>query len=141
MLCAVPLRGALLASFSLVATLVQTITTDDMRGRVMSVYNVAFRGGMPVGNLVLGSLVPRFGVSTTIACAGGLLVCVALYFTVMHRRVANLSIRGVPHRQSCRCLPRRRDESRRCTLEACATAGIRFPETPGVRACDPACTA
>jgi predicted MFS family arabinose efflux permease len=80
--------GALLASFSLVATLVQNISTDEMRGRVMSVYNVAFRGGMPVGNLLLGSLVPKFGISTTIACAGGLLSVVALYFLLVHRRIA-----------------------------------------------------
>ena len=85
------LSGAMLmASFSLVATLVQAITTDDMRGRVMSVYNVAFRGGMPVGSLFMGPLVAKFGVSPTIACAGALLVGVAAYFLVMHRRVANL---------------------------------------------------
>jgi predicted MFS family arabinose efflux permease len=82
--------AALLASFSLVATLVQNISTDEMRGRVMSVYNVAFRGGMPVGNLLLGSLVPRFGVSMTIACAGGMLSVVALYFLLVHRRIANI---------------------------------------------------
>jgi predicted MFS family arabinose efflux permease len=80
----------LMASFSLVATLVQAITTDDMRGRVMSVYNVAFRGGMPVGSLALGPLVAKFGVSATIGSAGALLVGVAAYFIVMHRRVANL---------------------------------------------------
>lgn len=82
--------SALLASFSLVATLVQNITTDDMRGRVMSVYNVAFRGGMPVGNLLLGLVVPKFGVAISIACSGGLLCLVALYFLTLHRRIANL---------------------------------------------------
>lgn len=82
--------AALLASFSLVATLVQNITTDDMRGRVMSVYNVAFRGGMPVGSLLLGYLVPRFGVSTTIGWAGGMLSVVALYFLLVHRRISNI---------------------------------------------------
>jgi predicted MFS family arabinose efflux permease len=83
--------AALLASFSLVATLVQNITTDDMRGRVMSVYNVAFRGGMPVGSLLLGYLVPRFGVSTTIGCAGALLSVVALYFLLVHRRISQIT--------------------------------------------------
>jgi len=82
--------AALLASFSLVATLVQNITTDDMRGRVMSVYNVAFRGGMPVGSLLLGYLVPRFGVQTTISWAGGMLSLVALYFLLVHRRISNI---------------------------------------------------
>jgi MFS family permease len=82
--------ATLMASFSLVATLVQAITTDEMRGRVMSVYNVAFRGGMPVGGLVLGKLVPIYGVSSTIACAGGLLCCVSLYFLLVNRRIANI---------------------------------------------------
>jgi predicted MFS family arabinose efflux permease len=80
----------LMASFSLVATLVQAITTDEMRGRVMSVYNVAFRGGMPVGSLALGPLVAKLGVSPSIAGAGALLVCVSVYFALMQRRVANL---------------------------------------------------
>lgn len=83
--------AALLASFSLVATLVQNITTDDMRGRVMSVYNVAFRGGMPVGSLLLGYLVPRFGVSATIGWAGGMLSLVALYFLLVHRRISEIA--------------------------------------------------
>ena len=36
------------------------ITSDQMRGRVMSVYNVAFRGGMPFGSLIVGALVKQF---------------------------------------------------------------------------------
>ncbi len=45
---------ALISVFSLVTSLVQLLTSDEMRGRVMSVYNVAFRGGMPIGSLVTG---------------------------------------------------------------------------------------
>jgi predicted MFS family arabinose efflux permease len=82
--------ATLMASFSLVATLVQAICSDEMRGRVMSVYNVAFRGGMPVGGLILGRVIPVVGVSVTIACVGGLLVCVALYFLLVHRRIADI---------------------------------------------------
>jgi MFS family permease len=82
--------ATLMASFSLVATLVQAICEDDMRGRVMSVYNVAFRGGMPVGGLILGRVIPLVGVSVSIACVGGLLVCVALYFLLVHRRIADI---------------------------------------------------
>jgi predicted MFS family arabinose efflux permease len=40
----------LLAVFTSISSLVQLITPDNMRGRVLSVYNVAFRGGMPVGS-------------------------------------------------------------------------------------------
>ena len=51
---------ALIAVFTMIQSLVQLITGNEMRGRVMSVYNVAFRGGMPIGNLITGMLVPIF---------------------------------------------------------------------------------
>src|SRR5205807_9835898 len=44
--------SALMALFSMISSLVQLIVPDEMRGRVMSVYNVAFRGGMPIGSLI-----------------------------------------------------------------------------------------
>jgi len=85
------LAGAALVSvFSLVSSLVQLITTDDMRGRVMSVYNVAFRGGMPIGNLVTGSLVPLFSAPSVLAVNGLLLAILSLYFLLIHRRIASL---------------------------------------------------
>jgi predicted MFS family arabinose efflux permease len=82
--------AALMAVFATVSSLVQAITTNDMRGRVMSVYNVAFRGGMPMGSLLLGKLIPVFSVSTTMACAGSALTALALYFLLVHRRIAAL---------------------------------------------------
>ncbi len=51
---------SMMAVFATVISLVQLITTNEMRGRVMSVYNCAFRGGMPMGNLLSGWLVPIF---------------------------------------------------------------------------------
>src|SRR5580693_874467 len=44
--------ASMMAVFATVTSLVQLIITNEMRGRVMSVYNFAFRGGMPMGNLV-----------------------------------------------------------------------------------------
>src|SRR6202000_3161180 len=51
---------AMMGVFATVNSLVQLIATEEMRGRVMSVYNFAFRGGMPMGNLLSGWLVPMF---------------------------------------------------------------------------------
>lgn len=48
--------ASLMAVFSLFMTLVQTHVPDELRGRVVSVYALAFRGGMPLGSLVAGSL-------------------------------------------------------------------------------------
>src|SRR5271170_5702319 len=50
--------ASMMAVFATVSSLVQLIATNEMRGRVMSVYNFAFRGGMPMGNLLSGWLVP-----------------------------------------------------------------------------------
>ena len=82
--------AALIAVFALVNSLVQLITTNEMRGRVMSVYNVAFRGGMPMGNLLAGRLVEQFTAPVVLAVNGVVLVGVALYFLMVHRRVATL---------------------------------------------------
>jgi predicted MFS family arabinose efflux permease len=73
---------AIMASASLMLALVQLIATDAMRGRVMSVYNLAFRAGIPLGSLVLGKLIPMFGVSRALSGAGFLLVAVSAYFLV-----------------------------------------------------------
>ena len=46
--------AALMVVFSTVTSLVQLIAPNEMRGRVMSIYMLAFRGGMPLGSLVSG---------------------------------------------------------------------------------------
>lgn len=82
--------AALISVFAMIQTLVQVITADAMRGRVMSVFNVAFRGGMPLGSLVVGRLIPIFTAPITIACTGSALAALGLYFLLVHRRVATL---------------------------------------------------
>jgi predicted MFS family arabinose efflux permease len=82
--------ASMMAVFANVNSLVQLITTNEMRGRVMSVYNFAFRGGMPMGNLLSGWLVPMFTAPVVLAANGALLVLLALYFLVVQRRVAAL---------------------------------------------------
>jgi len=85
------LAGAsMMAVFANVNSLVQLITTNEMRGRVMSVYNFAFRGGMPMGNLLSGWLVPIFTAPVVLLVNGTLLVVLALYFLLVQRRVAAL---------------------------------------------------
>ncbi|MGA8437255.1 MAG: MFS transporter [Candidatus Sulfotelmatobacter sp.] len=82
--------GSMMAVFATVNSLVQLITTNEMRGRVMSVYNVAFRGGMPMGNLLSGWLVPVFTAPVVLGVNGFLLILVALYFLLLQRRLAAL---------------------------------------------------
>jgi len=80
----------MMGAFAMVISLVQLVVTNEMRGRVISVYNFAFRGGMPLGNLAAGQLVPAYGAPAVLAANGVLLVAVALYFLVAQRRVATL---------------------------------------------------
>ena len=82
--------ASLIAVFALVNSLVQLITTNEMRGRVMSIYNFAFRGGMPMGNLLTGWLVPLFSAPLVLAVNGLVLMAVAVYFLTVQRRVAAL---------------------------------------------------
>ncbi len=81
---------SLIACFALLSSLVQLIATDGMRGRVMSLYNIAFRGGMPIGSLAVGALVPAFGISAVVGACGVLLACVAAWLLLFHRRLAAL---------------------------------------------------
>jgi predicted MFS family arabinose efflux permease len=81
---------SMMGVFATVSSLVQLITTEEMRGRVMSVYNCAFRGGMPMGNLVSGWLVPALSAPIVLSVNGFLLVMVGLYFVLIQRRVAAL---------------------------------------------------
>jgi MFS family permease len=82
--------GAMIGAFTMVSSLVQLITPNEMRGRVMSVYNCAFRGGMPMGNLLSGWLVPLFTAPVVLGLNGLLLIGMALWFLIMHRKVAAL---------------------------------------------------
>jgi MFS family permease len=74
--------AAMMVVFSTVTSLVQLIAPNEMRGRVMSIYMLAFRGGMPLGSLVSGYLATFIGAPTVISINGVLLVLVAMYFLV-----------------------------------------------------------
>ncbi|MEO5925092.1 MAG: MFS transporter [Bryobacteraceae bacterium] len=81
---------ALMAVFNMNTSLVQMIVPDDMRGRVMSVYNLSVRGGQAIGPLIVGSLIPIFTARYVIASAGVLLLCLGLYFFTFNRKVTEL---------------------------------------------------
>jgi predicted MFS family arabinose efflux permease len=77
--------AALMIVFASNSSLVQLHVTDAMRGRVMSVYNVAFRGGMPFGSLLAGFLIKETSAPVTMITNGVLVVVLALYFLVTRR--------------------------------------------------------
>jgi MFS family permease len=79
--------AALMVVFSTVTSLVQMIAPNEMRGRVMSIYMIAFRGGMPLGSLVSGYLATFLGAPLVIGINGALLVVVAAYFLTRNHGV------------------------------------------------------
>jgi MFS family permease len=81
---------ALMSVFNMITSLVQVIVPDDMRGRVLSVYNLAVRGGGPLGSLVVGYLIPLYTTRYVLAGVGGLMLCLGLYFLLFNRRVTEL---------------------------------------------------
>jgi MFS family permease len=65
----------IVCSVAVTNTLLQKLVTDDMRGRVMSMFMLSFIGAMPIGNLIAGAGSHRFGVQHTLA-AGGIIIAV-----------------------------------------------------------------
>ena len=78
---------AIVCSVAVSNTLLQKLVTDEMRGRVMSMFMLSFVGAMPLGNLIAGTASHRFGVPHTLA-AGGLII--AVYISVVTLRAPQL---------------------------------------------------
>jgi len=69
---------------SLTTSLAQLIAPNELRGRVLSIYMVAFRGGMPLGSLVAGWAATLTSAPTVLTVNGVLLGLVAGWF-LFHR--------------------------------------------------------
>jgi MFS family permease len=61
-------------------TILQTIVKEDMRGRVMSLFAMAFAGMAPFGGLLGGALSARIGPQFTLAASGIACIIEALVF-------------------------------------------------------------
>jgi predicted MFS family arabinose efflux permease len=64
---------AIVFSVAVINTLLQKLVTDEMRGRVMSMFILSFIGALPFGNLIEGEASHLFGAPHTLA-VGGLIV-------------------------------------------------------------------
>ncbi|MGD0680891.1 MAG: MFS transporter [Terracidiphilus sp.] len=61
-------------------TVIQTIVTDDKRGRVMSYYTMAFMGMAPFGSLLAGAMAHNFGAPLTVIANGSVVLVGAAWF-------------------------------------------------------------
>ena len=80
----------MMSLFASITSLVQLATTDEMRGRVMSIFTVGFRGGIPLGNLLAGAVASRVSPSFAILLGAALLAAVASSFLAFKGRVSRL---------------------------------------------------
>lgn len=81
---------AIVACVAVVNMLLQQLVTDEMRGRVMSMFILSFIGTMPIGNLIAGTAAERFGAPHTLA-AGGIIITVAVaVITMLNPRLREL---------------------------------------------------
>jgi MFS family permease len=70
-------------SVAVTNTLLQQLVTDEMRGRVMSMFILSFIGAMPIGNLLAGAVSHSYGAPFALASGG---VCIIIYVTVVTLR-------------------------------------------------------
>ena len=70
----------MIALFASITSLVQLATVEEMRGRVMSIFMLSFRGGMPLGGLVAGYLASQFSPTLALLVHSALLGSIALGF-------------------------------------------------------------
>ena len=68
---------------SLTTSLAQLLAPGELRGRVVSIYMLAFRGGSPLGGLASGWLVTQVGSAPKVLMVNGItLTIVALFFLI-----------------------------------------------------------
>ena len=77
-----------------IQALVQSSLPDDMRGRVMSIYGMIWRGAPAIGALVAGVAAERFGLKATFAAAAAF--CLIVWFAALpgRRAIALVAERG-----------------------------------------------
>ncbi len=71
----VPCGFAMMVETASTNTLLQTMTPDRLRGRIMALYSMMFMGLGPFGALLAGALADRIGAPWTVAAGG--LACIA----------------------------------------------------------------
>jgi predicted MFS family arabinose efflux permease len=58
--------------------MIQSQVSDELRGRVMSIYTLAFFTSMPLGSMIAGFMAERIGAPVTMAAASLILLAMAL---------------------------------------------------------------
>ena len=90
-LAILPFSGAgFIVALAATNTVVQTVVPETLRGRVMSLYTVAFLGTAPIGSLLAGVAAERIGAQATIAMGGAACLLFGLWFFTTLPRLRTL---------------------------------------------------
>lgn len=81
---------SIVTSVAVVNTLLQQLVTDQMRGRIMSMFILSFMGTMPFGNLIAGAASHRFGAPYTLAAGGLMIVLYSIIVALKNERLREL---------------------------------------------------
>jgi MFS family permease len=73
--------GGMMVTLAATNTIIQTIVTEELRGRVMAFFTMAFLGTAPIGSLLAGVVADRIGPSKTILICGFCCLVVAGWFS------------------------------------------------------------
>ncbi|MFL5246034.1 MAG: MFS transporter [Gemmataceae bacterium] len=71
-------------------TMLQTIVDEDKRGRVLSLYTMAFMGMAPLGSLIAGSLADWIGPNPTLRVSGLACLTATVIFALQYQRLRSL---------------------------------------------------
>jgi predicted MFS family arabinose efflux permease len=81
---------ALVCSIAITNTLLQKLVTDQMRGRVMSMFMLSFIGTIPIGSILAGTASNHFGPQRTLAVGGFVVTMVATTVLIFNQRLREL---------------------------------------------------
>ena len=81
---------SMITAFSTLNSLVQENAPDALKGRILSIYGLAFRGGLPLGALLAGVLVRPYGAPLVIGAFSVAVAVLAAGTLVWNERIRAL---------------------------------------------------
>ncbi len=86
-----PLVGAgMMITMAATNTIIQTVVSEELRGRVMAFYTMAFLGTAPIGSLTAGFVADRLGPQRTILLGGLSCIVAGVWFSLRLPRLREL---------------------------------------------------
>jgi MFS family permease len=78
---------SVVCSVAVTNMLLQELVTDEMRGRVMSMFMLSFIGAFPIGNFIAGVAARHYGAPHTLAAGGIIIILFITYHAIRHPRL------------------------------------------------------